>query len=351
MLNEILAQTDKAARLLEIVQRAVENVRGLRSGDRVWTPLVSFAEFSQGDAPSANLIFNVPADADFWAYRLTIYPYCKVVDPENGSPDEIVYRSTSFTANEGPGNLDPSDHYLDIANLVDGSFAFIYEGNEMQNIDTPIAAASCINVLKWTAPISNQGAVWNAVTDTPGGLLFDVPFFIARSKSLVLRVTPSYLGVRTIQEEVPGDGALGPILVSAGAGDPPTVTAAEPTTVAELIATTGEEAGPSPIVLNLVFDAAPLVIAIPEGLTIGEVTVGGVVTPMVLSTAGDFNANNPIDVNGVSTSVYVSANLDTDDETAEVIITFTVTPKVITRQHKYKIVAVLEGEKKAYAFR
>jgi len=195
MLSEIIDQTDKAARLLERAQRATTNVRGLRSGDRVFTPLVAFADFQQGVAPSANLVFNVPADADFWAYRLLLYPLCRVVDPVNGIPAETVFRSTSFTGESfSSGFTTPSLEYSDFNTLVDGNFALIYEGKELQNIDTPMSAAYCTNVGKW---LRNA---WAAASQTASGLVFDVPLFLARSKSLVCRITPTYLGIRTIVE-------------------------------------------------------------------------------------------------------------------------------------------------------
>lgn len=202
MISEIIQQADRSARLLERAQQASANVRGLRSGDRVYTPLPAFAEFSQGSAPSANLVFNVPADADFWAYRLLFYPYCKIVDPVNGTPDEIVYRPTSFSGeSEGPGFVDPDLGYTDFNCVVDGMFGLIYQGKELQNIDTPVSAAYCSDVGKWVPAPSIRG-LWGAASQTPAGLVFDVPLFIPRSKSLVCRFTPTYLGVRTIVETI-----------------------------------------------------------------------------------------------------------------------------------------------------
>lgn len=202
MLQEIVNQADEAAVLLQRAQQAAEKIRGLRSGDRVYTPLISSAEFSQGTAPSANLVFNVPADTDFWAYRLLVYPYCKVVDPTKASvsalsvvAEEVTYRSTSFVSQSySPGFVQVGQS--DISTLVDATFALIYQGRELQNIDTPIAATYCTNVGKWF-----QG-FWGAASQTPGGLVFDIPMFIPRARSLVCRVTPTYLGVRTKQEDV-----------------------------------------------------------------------------------------------------------------------------------------------------
>ena len=65
MLNEIVSQAEASARLLERAKQAADAVRVLRSGDRVYTPLIASAEFQQGTAAAANLVFNVPADADF----------------------------------------------------------------------------------------------------------------------------------------------------------------------------------------------------------------------------------------------------------------------------------------------
>ncbi len=210
ILSEIMSQTDKSARLLERAQKACENVRGLRSGDRVYTPLIASAEFAQGNAPSANLVFNVPADADFWAYRLLFYPYCKVIDPVNGSPDELVFRPASFTGEAGAPGLDNvSSVYTDYSTSVDGTFGLIFDGQEMQNIDTPLSAAYCANMGKWLSgfPSGSSPGLWAGSSDTPGGYVFPIPHFMPRAKSLVCRVTPTYLGVRTITEQMAGEVA------------------------------------------------------------------------------------------------------------------------------------------------
>lgn len=210
MLSEIVGQADRAARLLERAAKACTNVRGLRSGDRVYTPLVASAEFSQGNAPSQNVVFNVPADADFWAYRLLLYPYCKVIDPVNGTPDEIVFRPTSFTGQPGsPGVKNPNTRYSDFNNIVDGVFALIRDGKELQNVDTPMSAAYCATMGKWLAvnAAATNHAGWGGTTQTPAGMEFDIPFFIPRSKTLTLRLTPTYLGIRTIVETITVEAA------------------------------------------------------------------------------------------------------------------------------------------------
>lgn len=211
MLAEIMAQTDRAERLLERCQQAVARTRGLRSGDPVFTPLIAFAEFGQGAAPSVNLIFNVPADADFWAYRLLFYPYCKVVDPVNLTPDEIVYRSTSFVGESfSTGVGTPATAWSDFNNLIDGTFAIMSEGEELQNIDIPVAGAYCANIGKWMPTAGDPsfstffGGQWGAASQTPGGYVFDIPQFIARGKALSVRFTPTYLGVRTITDTITG---------------------------------------------------------------------------------------------------------------------------------------------------
>ena len=217
MLAEIISQADKASRLVERAQKAASHVRGLRSGDRVYTPLVVSAEFSQGTAPSANLIFNVPADADFWAYRLLLYPYCKIVDPVNGTPDEVTFRSTSFTGESfSTGAIaDPEDHYTDFDTLVDGTFALIYQGKELQNVDIPMSAAYCVNIGKWSPSVNASllTTTWGAASQTPAGMVFDVPLFIPRSKSLTCRITPTYLGIRSILEPTAVGPVTGPDIV------------------------------------------------------------------------------------------------------------------------------------------
>ncbi len=216
MLAEIIAQADNAARLVERAQRALANTRGLRGGDRVWTPLVASVEFSQGPAPAQTMVFNVPADADYWAYRLLLYPYCKVVDPVNGTPDEITYRSTSFAGeSSSAGAGDPDDTYTDFNTLVDGSFAIIREGKEWQNIESPLSAAYCCNYDKWAAranfvpngSIFTTTFTWSGASQTPGGYVFDIPEFIPRKGSLSVRITPTMLGVRSIVESITREAA------------------------------------------------------------------------------------------------------------------------------------------------
>lgn len=212
MLAEIVAQADQAARLVERAQRALANTRGLRGGDRVWTPLTASLEFGQGSAPAQTMIFNVPSDADYWAYRLLLYPYCRVIDPINGTPDEIVYRSTSFSGESGSSGVgDPDNTYTDFNSLVDGSFAIIQDQKEWQNIEAPLSAAYCCGYDKWAARVSALAAVatfpWSGASQTPGGFVFDIPWYIPRKGQLSVRITPTLLGERTIEETITREAA------------------------------------------------------------------------------------------------------------------------------------------------
>ena len=200
MLRDVIAQANNAARLLERARVSAESVRGLRSGDRVYTPIIAEAEFDQGAAPSTTLVFNVPAATDFWAYRLMLYPFCKVVDPVNETPDEVVFRPTTFagTPNDPGAVADPSTAYGDFNNAFDAMFALIFQGRELQNIDTPCMGAYSVEMMKWHS--SDGVGQWIAASQTPSGMLFDVPLFIPRGQNLTVRVTPTYLGVRTIVE-------------------------------------------------------------------------------------------------------------------------------------------------------
>lgn len=199
MLDKIVEQSERAAALLDRAAIGLGRTRGLRSGDRVFTPLVVYAEFPQGQAASQNVVFSIPADADFWAYRLLLIPQCKVVDPVFGTPADLVYRSTSFVGQPcTPGAVDPSFSFSDYNNTVDGTFAFMYEGKELQNNDIPFAAAYGQQLGKWGV----EDGAWCGSVATPAGLVFDIPFFIARGKALTLRLTPTYLGVRSIEETI-----------------------------------------------------------------------------------------------------------------------------------------------------
>lgn len=201
MLNEIVSQAEAASRLLERARRAANATRVLRSGDRVYTPLVASAEFQQGAAAAANLVFNVPADADFWAYRFMLYPYCRVVDPTGATPSEVAYRPTSFTSQpNSPGIVDSEIKISDFETQIDAEFAFIFDGREVQSTNIPVSATYCVNVEKWsTLPVPALALpIWTAATQTPSGMVFDIPWFFPRGKTLTCRVTPTYLGVRTI---------------------------------------------------------------------------------------------------------------------------------------------------------
>lgn len=207
MLNEIVSQSDSAARLLERATKAANAVRMLRGGDRVYTPLVASAEFQQGSAAAANLVFNVPADADFWAYRFMLYPYCRVVDPTGSTPSDVAYRPTSFTAQANSPGIVIGNSLSDFETQMDAEFAFIVDGREIQSTNIPAAAAYCTNIEKWSA-LAIPGftlTLWTAATQTPSGMVFDIPWFFPRGKTLTCRVTPTYLGTRTIDlETAPG---------------------------------------------------------------------------------------------------------------------------------------------------
>lgn len=200
MLNEIVSQAEAASRLLERAKSAADAVRVLRSGDRVYTPLVASAEFQQGSAAAANLVFNVPADADFWAYRFMLYPYCRVIDPTGDTPSDVAYRPTSFTAQpNSPGIVPDILRWSDFECQVDAEFAFIFDGREVQSTNIPAAATYCVDIEKWsTIPVPGLSLpLWTAATQTPSGMVFDIPWFFPRGKTLTCRVTPTYLGIRT----------------------------------------------------------------------------------------------------------------------------------------------------------
>lgn len=200
-INEIVKQAQAAESLLERAERACAKTRGLRGGDRTYTPLIAAAIFPQGSAAKADLVFNVPADADFWAYKLLMFPQCRVVDPAGGTPDEVTFRATSFSGESGStGIAAAATRYSDFNTIVDGTFALIFEGRELHNVDTPLAATYCASTGKWLTGGFAGGIppTWSGANPTPGGMVFDVPFFIPRTKSLTCRVSPTHLGVRTI---------------------------------------------------------------------------------------------------------------------------------------------------------
>jgi hypothetical protein len=197
MLIDCVNQAEAAQRLLERARAAAGAVRGLRSGDRVYTPLVASAEFDEGAAAAANLIFNVPADADFWAYRFLLYPYCKVVDPIGGTPPDVSFRPTSWTGEPFAPGIQIASRYSDFESQMDAVFAFIFDGKEIQNANIPASAAYCVTMDKW-GERTGFGNAWEAALQTPAGLVFDIPQFIPRSRSFTARVTPTYLGKRTI---------------------------------------------------------------------------------------------------------------------------------------------------------
>lgn len=212
LLKALVDQADRAAALCAKAAAAASTIRGLRGGDRVWTPLITEAEFSQGAAPSTNLVFTTSEDADFWAYRLGFYVFCKVIDPVNGSPDEIVYRPASFVGEPSQPGAASAELATDFWTSVDGTFALVYKGQELQNVDIPFAAAYTAETGKWTvaSTIGNSGPYepfWAAASDAPGGMEFDIPFFIPRGDSLMCRITPNFLGPRSIQEEQLAEGA------------------------------------------------------------------------------------------------------------------------------------------------
>lgn len=207
MLNEIVSQAESASRLLDKATKAANAVRVLRGGDRVYTPIVSSAEFSQGSAATANLVFNVPADADFWAYRFMLYPYCRVIDPTGATPSDIAYRPTSFTAQPNDPGISGGAQGSDFQVLMDAEFAFIFDGRETQSTNIPVAAAYCCNIDKWRIfpNFPTSAPRFTGATQTASGMVFDIPWFFPRGKTLTCRVTPTYLGVRTVElEESPG---------------------------------------------------------------------------------------------------------------------------------------------------
>ena len=121
--------------------------------------------------------------------------------PTGDSPSDVAYRATSFTAQpSNPGITDLDTKFSDFESQVDAEFAFIFDGREVQSTNIPAAAAYCVTIEKWSG-LQSTGSVegiWTAATQTPSGMVFDIPWFLPRGKTLTCRVTPTYLGVRTI---------------------------------------------------------------------------------------------------------------------------------------------------------
>ena len=190
MIENFIKQGAAAASLAkEVSAYTAKVVSKIDAGDDVFYAYRSSIEFFRGQSVANNLVFSISQDADFDAYRLSIYPRMRMIDPANPVTDDVAFRPTIWTSG---GIINPLG---EDSSAVDCSFALSISDRtgqyNYQNIPFLSGSLYCSYVNTYSA--AGQAAR-NPITESPGGLTFDVPMQITRGGSVICRVTPLFSG-------------------------------------------------------------------------------------------------------------------------------------------------------------
>lgn len=190
MLENFIKQGRSAAALAkDISSYTSEVVSKIDSGDDVFYAYKSSIEFFRGQSVANNLVFSISQDADFDAYRLSIYPYARQIDPSNPLNNDVAFRPTIWTSS---GVINPVG---EDSSAVDCSFSLSVSDRtgqyNYQNIPFMSGSLYCSYVNSYTA--AGQTARF-PITENPGSMTFCVPMQIARGGSVICRATPLFSG-------------------------------------------------------------------------------------------------------------------------------------------------------------
>lgn len=190
MLPELVKQSaDASAFAKEVSEYLSRRVEKIDAGDDLFYAYRSSVEFYRGQSVANNMAFNISQDADFDAYRLSIYPYARRVDPTSVANNDVTFRPTTWTSS---GLLDcigidscavDCSFQLSVADKT-GQYAY-------QNIPFMSGSLYCSYVNIYSA--AGQQAR-NPITESPACLTFHTPMQIARGGSVICRVTPLFSG-------------------------------------------------------------------------------------------------------------------------------------------------------------
>lgn len=193
MIKDFVKQGTLASNLAkEISDYAAKRISLVDAGDDVFYAYKSSIDFYRGQSVANNLVFSVSQDADFDAYRLSVYPYARRVDPTDSTQDDVAFRPTTWTSS---GLISPTINGIDTY-AVDCSFQLsVSDATGQYNYQNmPFMSGSLY--CSYTNIYSAAGqATRYPITECPASLTFCVPMEVSRGGSVICRVTPLYSGL------------------------------------------------------------------------------------------------------------------------------------------------------------
>lgn len=147
-----------------------------RDGDRVPFVIQGRTTFQAGATQTAEMVFNVPTDADFEGEYMNLYLGARVISLESAQSSEKVFRPADWFHASSPY-------------LVQGKAGCLFElrdsiNGPYQNVAIAVPSAFSAAVC---APLGERNA---GIPQYPGALCFHVPYQLKRGSTMTCRITP-----------------------------------------------------------------------------------------------------------------------------------------------------------------
>lgn len=169
-LDKLVKQTQDIDALLS------RSFRLHRDGDRVPYVIQGRAVFPVGATQAAEMVFNVPTDADFEGEYLNLFLGARIVSLDSLRASEKTFRPVDWFHSSSPY-------------IVDGKAGCLFElrdsiNGPYQNVAIAIPSAFSAAVC---APIGTNNV---GLPQYPGALSFHVPYQLKRGSTMTCRITP-----------------------------------------------------------------------------------------------------------------------------------------------------------------
>lgn len=178
-----------ALQIAEEISSLTEHVLRLSGGKGYKAPYMISAEgrFLLGNNDVQKLLFNVPADGDFFAERLNLYLQYRFLDVTSVAASDLAFRPCDWTSvgdvydfasvNTSHGTTGESNAKVSLRDDTNGKYQ-----------SAPFSVAGL-----YSSRFGQTGGVFSAVNSMyRGGLDFEVPMRIGRGKAAELEVTPLF---------------------------------------------------------------------------------------------------------------------------------------------------------------
>lgn len=149
-------------------------------GDRVAYAVKGIAQFRAGEYTAAEVVLNVPKDADFFGSSLNLYLQGRIVDIANSANNDRTYRPATYTWENAAANLEGffssgnADFRFELRDSVNGNY---------QN-------SSLFSLSAFSAMADLPARQLPLISSWQGSLQFAVPYYLPRGETATLRITP-----------------------------------------------------------------------------------------------------------------------------------------------------------------